>query len=54
MLRSRMIALIWLFAGLAFVCAGVLGDRRQPAFFAVGTVCFAVTVIQLRRSRHYR
>jgi len=40
--------------GVAFVVAGALADRRQPAFFAVGVLFFAVAVIMARRSQSRR
>lgn len=51
MRRLRVIALLWLAAGLAFLAAGLLADPRQPAFFAVATLFFAVSAITARRGR---
>lgn len=51
MRRSRIAALLWLAAGLAFLVAGLVTDRRQPAFFAVATLFFAVSAITARRDR---
>lgn len=48
---ARSAALLWLLAGIAFVVAGLLADGRQPAFFAVGVVFFAVSVVFVRRGR---
>ena len=52
--RTRWAALVWLVGGVAFVVAGALADRRQPAFFAVGVLFFAVAVIMARRSQSRR
>ena len=49
MQRSRIVVLLWLVAGLAFLAAGFLADRRQPAFFAVAAILFNVSVIMSRR-----
>ena len=38
-------------AGVAFVLAGLLADRRQAGFFAVAAVDFAAAVVILRRGR---
>ena len=48
---ARTAALLWLLAGIAFVVAGILSDRRQPAFFGVAVAFFAVSVVFVRRGR---
>jgi peptidoglycan/LPS O-acetylase OafA/YrhL len=47
--RTRRIAAMWLLGGAACLAAGIMADRLQPALFAVATLAFAGSVVNLRR-----
>lgn len=54
-IRSRRhLRAFFLVAGLFLVIAGLVSTHRQTAFFAVATVCFALTVISARNASETR